>query len=222
MREGDEVTRGSANRAERSGDRSRVLALTDAVFAIIITLLVLDIHVPELGGHETLQAAISAVRPSFISFVLTFIVASMQWVGHRDLFTRERYEVPVFEQEAPLLGGRGVRVTPISVEPTRAEDAIAPMSAESSRLSNAEDAVAWYGAAAVPLLADTSGFCAALLYADWAAGRLISETVWQDPDALAASRRSATAGEAAAAQGINGVLGASAEYRLVFSSARPA
>lgn len=72
------------------------------------------------------------------------------------------------------------------------------------------------------MLADTSGFCAALLYADWAAGRLISETVWQDPDALAASRRSATAGEAAAAQGINGVLGASAEYRLVFSSARPA
>jgi hypothetical protein len=136
--------------------------------------------------------------------------------------TRERYEVVVFEREAPLPGGRGVRVTPMSVEPTRAEDAVAPMSAESSRLSNAEDAVAWYGDTVVPLLADTSGFCAALLYADWAAGRLISETVWQDPDALAASRKSATAGEAAAAEAINGVLGASAEYRLVFSSAHPA
>lgn len=88
MGEGDEVTSGSGTtREERRGDPSRVLALTDAVFAIIITLLVLDIHVPELGAHETLQGAISAVRPSFISFVLGFIVASMHWVGHRDLFT---------------------------------------------------------------------------------------------------------------------------------------
>ena len=136
--------------------------------------------------------------------------------------TRERYEVLVFEREAPLRGGRGVRVTPMRVEPAKAEDALAPMSAGSSRRPAVEDAVAWYGDTAVPVLADTSGYCAALLYADWAAGRLISETVWQDPDALATSRRSATAGEAAAAEAINGVLGASAEYRLAFSSARPA
>jgi hypothetical protein len=73
----------------------------------------------------------------------------------------------------------------------------------------------------VPRLADTSGFCAALLYADRAAGRLISETVWHDPHALAASRSTATAGEAAA-QALNGVIGACGEYRLAFSSARPA
>ena len=113
-------------------------------------------------------------------------------------------------------------MTLVSVEPSKAEDAVAPMSAESSRLSNVEDAVAWYGDTAVPLLAETSGFCAALLYADWASGRLISETVWQDPHALAASRSAAKAGEAAAAEAVHGVIGASAEYRLVFSSARPA
>ena len=92
MREDDEVAAGSgAARDERDRDPSRVLALTDAVFAIIITLLVLDIHVPELSAHETLQSAISALRPSFTSFVLAFIVAAMQWVGHRDLFTLIRY-----------------------------------------------------------------------------------------------------------------------------------
>lgn len=122
--------------------------------------------------------------------------------------TRERYAVLVFEREAPLRGGQGVRVTPMDVEP--------------SMLSNVEDAVAWYGDTAVPRLADASGFCAALLYADWASGRLVSETVWQDPQALAASRNTATAGEAAAAAALNGVIGASGEYRLVFSSARPA
>jgi hypothetical protein len=46
-------------RDERRRDPSRVLALTDGVYAIIITLLVLDIHVPTLEAHETLGAAIS-------------------------------------------------------------------------------------------------------------------------------------------------------------------
>ena len=88
MREGDELGAGSGlTRDERRRDPSRVLALTDGVYAIIITLLVLDIHVPELSAHETLGSAISEVRPSFISFTIAFIVAAMQWVGHRDLFT---------------------------------------------------------------------------------------------------------------------------------------
>ena len=92
MPEDDEVTPGSGTtREQRRRDPSRVLALTDGVFAIIITLLVLDIHVPELTSHETLRTAISDIRPSFISFVLAFIVAAMQWVGHRDLFALIRY-----------------------------------------------------------------------------------------------------------------------------------
>ena len=69
MREDDEVTFGSgAFREERRKDPSRVLALTDGVFAIIITLLVLDIHVPELSAHEHLRTAIAEVRPSFPPF----------------------------------------------------------------------------------------------------------------------------------------------------------
>jgi uncharacterized membrane protein len=90
--EGDVVALGGgASREERRKDQSRILALTDGVFAIIITLLVLDIHVPELSAHEHLGTAISEVRPSFISFAISFIVAAMQWVGHRDLFTLIRY-----------------------------------------------------------------------------------------------------------------------------------
>ena len=42
--------------------------------------------------------------------------------------------------------------------------------ASNGALSNVEDAVAWYGDTEVPRLADASGFCAALLYADWASG----------------------------------------------------
>ena len=138
------------------------------------------------------------------------IAASVGKVAQRagGTITRGRYEVLVFEREAPLRGGQGVRVTPINVEP--------------SELLSIEDAVAWYGDTALPWLADAAGFCAAMLYADWAAGRLISETVWQDPYAQATSRSVATAAEAAAKQAVNGRIGAFEEYRLVFSSARPA
>ena len=122
--------------------------------------------------------------------------------------TRERYAVAVFELEAPLRGGQGVRVTQMSVDP--------------AMLLNVEDAEAWYGDTAVPQLADASGFCAAMLYVDWASGRLISETIWQNLHALVAGRSAAIAGEVAAAEALNGVIGASGEYRLEFSSARPA
>lgn len=121
---------------------------------------------------------------------------------------RQRYDVLVFERDAPLRGGQAVRVTQMEVDP--------------SKLSSVEDAVAWYGDTVVPQLADTSGFRAALLYADWTSGTLVSTTMWQDPDTLAASRSAARAAEIAATEALDGVIGASREYRLVFSSARAA
>jgi hypothetical protein len=138
------------------------------------------------------------------------IAASVREAARRagGTVTREHYEIMVFELEAPLRGGQGARVTQMDVEP--------------SKLPNVEDAVAWYGDTVVPRLSDASGFCAAMLYADWASGRLISETVWQGARALAASRSAAMTVEAAAAEELNGVIGASGEYRLEFSSARPA
>jgi uncharacterized membrane protein len=71
---------------ERAHDPSQVLALSDGVFAIIITLLVLEIHVPELTQGHSLNEALAEVRLSFYAFVITFILAGMYWVGHRDLF----------------------------------------------------------------------------------------------------------------------------------------
>jgi uncharacterized membrane protein len=71
---------------ERQHDPSRVLAFSDGVFAIIITLLVLDVHVPELKPGESLNAALAEVRPSLTVFVISFILAGMYWVGHRDVF----------------------------------------------------------------------------------------------------------------------------------------
>jgi TMEM175 potassium channel family protein len=83
VREDDEHARAAF---ERKHDPSRVLALSDGVFAILITLLVLDIHVPDLGPGQSLAGALRDIWPSLTAFVISFIVAGMYWVGHRDLF----------------------------------------------------------------------------------------------------------------------------------------
>ncbi len=84
----EQARQGDGRRAllERAHDPARVLALSDGVFAIIITLLVLEIHVPELTQGHSLNEALGEIRPSFTAFVISFILAGMQWAGHRDLF----------------------------------------------------------------------------------------------------------------------------------------
>ena len=75
---------------ERTHDPARVMALSDGVFAIVITLLVLEIHVPELSSGQTLRAALEEIRPSFTAFLISFVVVAIAWVGHRDLFAHVR------------------------------------------------------------------------------------------------------------------------------------
>ena len=66
-------------------NKARVEALSDAVFAIAMTLLVLEIKVPELDRHvdaATLWRAVRALWPVFFSFVITFLLTSMFWFWH--------------------------------------------------------------------------------------------------------------------------------------------
>ena len=75
---------------ERTHDPARLMALTDGVFAIVITLLVLEIHVPELSGGQRLTEALREVRPSFIAFLISFLITAISWSAHRDLFAHIR------------------------------------------------------------------------------------------------------------------------------------
>ena len=68
---------------------NRLEAFSDGVFAIAITLLVLDIHVPEPGsgelGHELL-----AQWPSYAAYVITFLTIGIIWINHHAAFSRLR------------------------------------------------------------------------------------------------------------------------------------
>jgi hypothetical protein len=115
----------------------------------------------------------------------------------------ERYQVPVFEQQGTLMAGAGLRLTRMDIEP-----------------SQVEDAVETYGDTAVPMLADTEGFCAALLFADHNQGAMISETLWRTPQALSASRGAAAAVRAETVASTGCTVRAVEEYGLVFNTAR--
>jgi uncharacterized membrane protein len=71
----------------RTHDPARLMALSDGVFAIVITLLVLEIHVPDLAGGQRLADALREIRPSIVAFLISFLVVAISWTGHRDLFT---------------------------------------------------------------------------------------------------------------------------------------
>ncbi len=64
-----QLTAGSSS-TEAAKETSRLETFADGVFAIAITLLVLEIHVPE--GGEDLGAAILAQWPSFAAYVISF------------------------------------------------------------------------------------------------------------------------------------------------------
>jgi len=63
---------------------ARVEAFSDAVFAVAITLLVLDLHVPKTSG--SLIAALADEWPAFAAFGISFLVIGIVWVNHHTLF----------------------------------------------------------------------------------------------------------------------------------------
>ena len=71
--------------AERSFDYDRTVALSDGVFAIALTLLVLNIGIPG-KPHGTLGSHLLDHDTEFESYALSFAVIALLWVRHHALF----------------------------------------------------------------------------------------------------------------------------------------
>jgi uncharacterized membrane protein len=69
---------------------TRLEAFSDGVFAIAITLLVLEIHVPGPGSGESLGHKLLAQWPSYAAFVVSFLTIGIIWINHHAMIRRLR------------------------------------------------------------------------------------------------------------------------------------
>ena len=70
------------NNINSEKETGRIEAFSDGVFAIAITLLILDIHVPEFKENTTLMSAISNEWASLIALLVGFFTILVCWINH--------------------------------------------------------------------------------------------------------------------------------------------
>ncbi|HEU0067725.1 MAG TPA: TMEM175 family protein [Nitrospiraceae bacterium] len=66
----------------------RLCAVSDGVYAIALTLLVLDLKVPELSGITNRQLITDLVQqlPNFFAYIIGFSVVAFFWMNHHRIF----------------------------------------------------------------------------------------------------------------------------------------
>jgi uncharacterized membrane protein len=75
-------------------ETGRVEAFSDGVFAIAITLLVLDIKIGS-DDFNHLGHALAHEWPAYLAYVTSFLTVGSVWIAHHNLFTNLRYVDPV-------------------------------------------------------------------------------------------------------------------------------
>jgi uncharacterized membrane protein len=68
-----------------SKELDRLIFFSDAVFAIVMTLLILDIRVPDVAPREV-PGLVFDLWPKILSYVLSFLVIGLYWIGHHQTF----------------------------------------------------------------------------------------------------------------------------------------
>jgi TMEM175 potassium channel family protein len=64
-------------------EKSRLEAFSDGVFAIVITLLILDIRFPEVD-YSQFWVTLNSLLPRILAYVMSFIIIGLYWVTHHN------------------------------------------------------------------------------------------------------------------------------------------
>jgi uncharacterized membrane protein len=70
-------------------ETGRIEAFSDGVFAVAITLLIFDVHVPN-SKAGSLATGLLKQWPSYLSFLISFAFIGIMWVNHHRLFSHIR------------------------------------------------------------------------------------------------------------------------------------
>ena len=95
-------------------ETGRIEAFSDGVFAIAITLLVLELKVPHLpdgGAGGSLTAALLRQWPSYVALVTSFFTILVMWANHHAIFRCVR------KVNAPFLYANGLLLLVVTVVP---------------------------------------------------------------------------------------------------------
>ncbi|SRR5579884_82317 len=65
-------------------ETARIEAFSDGVFAIAVTLLILQIQLPPMHQHDSLLAGLGAQWPSYLAFVISFMTILIIWINHHN------------------------------------------------------------------------------------------------------------------------------------------
>ena len=74
--------------------KHRIEALTDGIYAVAMTLLVIELKLPAhelIKNQADLINAVGHLLPKFIAWIISFLVLSMFWLGHHRLFQIVRH-----------------------------------------------------------------------------------------------------------------------------------
>ena len=80
---------GTGEREQAGRELDRLVFFSDAVFAIAITILVLDLRVPDIPSElvsRELPSRIVELGPKFLSYVISFLVLAVYWQAHHRVF----------------------------------------------------------------------------------------------------------------------------------------
>lgn len=111
----DEEATGALRYARDTPEFGRVANLSDAVFAIAMTLLVLTLDVPDPAAGP-LGEALLAQLPQLIAFVLAFaLVAQLWWEHHKFVARLAAIDRPLIGATLVLLGGVALVPFPTSL-----------------------------------------------------------------------------------------------------------
>lgn len=85
-------------------ETARIEGFSDGVFAIAITLLVLELHIPDIEGdnRQALVKNLLAKWPSFLAFSLSFFSIFIMWVNHHKIFKQ------IYRRNSALMFANGL------------------------------------------------------------------------------------------------------------------
>lgn len=102
-----------------SPETARIEAFSDGVFAIAITLLILEIRIPVAAEIEQLGClwpALASRRPGYVAYVVSFLIIGIMWANHHTLFEYIRkLDRPLMLANLLLLMGLGFLPYPTAI-----------------------------------------------------------------------------------------------------------